>query len=107
MRFSFWPEPAQPYADVLALAQHVERTGWDGFWYADHFMPDVGEPSTPSPAEAWVTLAAIGAQVPRLQLGTLVAGNTYRHPAVLAKMAATLDHITGGRVILGLSLIHI
>ena len=102
MRFSFWPEPAQPYADVLALAQHVERTGWDGFWYADHFMPDVGEPSTPSPAEAWVTLAAIGAQVPRLQLGTLVAGNTYRHPAVLAKMAATLDHITGGRVTLGL-----
>ena len=101
MRFSFWPDPVQPYADVLALAQHAERTGWDGFWYADHFMPDDHEPSGPC-TEAWVTLSAIGAQVPRLQLGTLVSGNTYRHPAVLAKMAATLDHITGGRVTLGL-----
>ena len=101
MKFSFWPNPAQPYTDVLALAQHVERTGWDGFWYADHFMPNADDTSVPWP-EAWVTLSAIGAQVPRLQLGTLVAGNTYRHPAVLAKMAATLDHISAGRVTLGL-----
>ena len=56
---------------------------------------------TPWP-EAWITLAALGARVPRVRLGTLVTGNTYRHPAVLAKMAATLDHITGGRVVLGL-----
>lgn len=101
MKFSFWPNPAQSFTDVLALAQHVERTGWDGFWYADHFMPNAEDTSAPWP-EAWVTLSAIGAQVPRLQLGTLVAGNTYRHPAVLAKMAATLDHITAGRVTLGL-----
>lgn len=101
MKFSFWPNPAQSFTDVLALAHHVERTGWDGFWYADHFMPNAEDTSTPWP-EAWVTLSAIGAQVPRLQLGTLVAGNTYRHPAVLAKMAATLDHITAGRVTLGL-----
>lgn len=101
MKFSFWPNPAQPFDDVLALAHHAERTGWDGFWYADHFMPNAEDTSTPWP-EAWVTLSAIGAQVPRLQLGTLVAGNTYRHPAVLAKMAATLDHITSGRVTLGL-----
>ena len=52
-------------------------------------------------AEAWITLAAIGAEVPRLR-GTLVTGNTYRHPAVLAKMAVTLDQITQGRVVLGL-----
>jgi F420-dependent oxidoreductase-like protein len=101
MRFSFWPNPSQPYADVLALARHVERTGWDGIWYADHFMPNAPDTGTPWP-EAWVTLAAIGASVPRLRIGTLVTGNTYRHPAVLAKMAATLDHITGGRVVLGL-----
>ena len=49
-----------------------------------------------------MTLAGVGALVPRLRLGTLVTGNTYRHPAVLAKMAATLDHMTGGRVVLGL-----
>jgi F420-dependent oxidoreductase-like protein len=101
MRFSFWPTPSQAYDDVLRLAQHVEGTGWDGIWYADHFMPNAEDTSTPWP-EAWITLAAIGAQVPRLRIGTLVAGNTYRHPAVLAKMAATLDHITDGRVVLGL-----
>ncbi len=101
MRFSFWPTPSQPYADVLRLARHVESTGWDGIWYADHFMPNAEDTSTPWP-EAWTTLAALGAQVPRLRVGTLVSGNTYRHPAVLAKMAATLDHITGGRVVLGL-----
>jgi F420-dependent oxidoreductase-like protein len=101
MRFSFWPTPSQRFEDVLALARHVERAGWDGIWYADHFMPNAKDTSTPWP-EAWVTLAALGALVPRLQIGTLVAGNTYRHPAVLAKMAATLDHITHGRVVLGL-----
>jgi F420-dependent oxidoreductase-like protein len=101
MRFSFWPTPSQPYSDVLQLARHVEQTGWDGIWYADHFMPNAADTSAPWP-EAWITLAALGAQVPRLRIGTLVAGNTYRHPAVLAKMAATLDHITGGRVVLGL-----
>jgi len=101
MRFSFWPTPSQSFEDVLSLARHVERTGWDGIWYADHFMPNAADTSAPWP-EAWVTLSALGALVPRLRIGTLVAGNTYRHPAVLAKMAATLDHITGGRVVLGL-----
>ena len=101
MRFSFWPTPSQSYTDVLALAQHVEKTGWDGFWYADHFMPNAPDTSTPWP-EAWTTLAAVGAVVPRLRMGTLVTGNTYRHPAVLAKMAATVDHITNARVVLGI-----
>ncbi len=101
MHFSFWPTPSLPYDDVLRLARHVEASGWDGLWYADHFMPNAEDTSTPWP-EAWITLAALGAAVPRLKLGTLVSGNTYRHPAVLAKMAATLDHITGGRVVLGL-----
>lgn len=101
MRFSFWPNPSQPYSDVLALAKHAEHTGWDGFWYADHFMPNAEDTSAPWP-EAWTTLSAIAASVPRLRMGTLVSGNTYRHPAVLAKMAATLDHISGGRAVLGL-----
>ncbi len=101
MRFSFWPAPMQPYQEVLSLAQHVEQSGWDGIWYADHFMPNAPDTSTPWP-EAWTTLSALGAQVPRIRIGTLVSGNTYRHPAVLAKMAATLDHISGGRVVLGL-----
>lgn len=101
MRFSFWPTPSLPYEETLALAHHAEQSGWDGLWYADHFMPNAEDTSAPWP-EAWTTLAAIGANVPRLRIGTLVSGNTYRHPAVLAKVAATLDHITGGRVVLGL-----
>lgn len=101
MHFSFWPNPAQPYDVVLDLARHAEASGWDGLWYADHFMPNAEDTSTPWP-ECWTTLSALAVQVPRLRLGTLVVGNTYRHPAVLAKMAATLDHISGGRLVLGL-----
>ena len=101
MRFSFWPAPAQTWAEVASLAQHAEQTGWDGIWYADHFMPNAEDTTAPWP-EAWTTLAALAASVPRVRIGTLVSGNTYRHPAVLAKMAATLDHISGGRAVLGL-----
>ena len=101
MHFSFWPAPAQDFETVLELARHAETTGWDGVWYADHFMPNAEDTSAPWP-ECWVTLSALAPLVPRLRLGTLVCGNTYRHPAVLAKMAATLDHVSGGRFVLGL-----
>jgi F420-dependent oxidoreductase-like protein len=101
MRLSFWPAPTQSYADVLALARHVEQTGWDGFWWADHFMADGKDTSGPW-QESWTILSALAASVPRMRFGPLVMGNTYRHPTVLAKMAATLDHVSGGRVVLGL-----
>jgi F420-dependent oxidoreductase-like protein len=86
---------------MLGIARHAEATGWDGFWLADHFMPDAADTSAPWP-ESWTTLAGLAASVPRIRLGTLVTGNTYRHPAVLAKMAATVDHISQGRMVLGL-----
>lgn len=101
MRFSVWPNLAQPWEGTLELAQHAEATGWHGLWVADHFMPnaeDVGPPVN----EAWTTLAALAPVTKRIRLGTLVTGNTYRHPAVLAKMAAGVDTISGGRVVLGL-----
>ena len=101
MRISFWPGANQSWGDILALARHVEATGWDGFWIADHFMPDEEDVSAPC-HEAWSVIAALSASVPRLRLGTMVLSNTYRHPAVLAKMAATTDHISGGRLVLGL-----
>jgi len=102
MRFSFWPIARQSFDDVLTLARHVERTGWDGIWYADHFMPNEPDPYAEPCHEVWSTLSALAALVPRLRIGPLVLGNTYRHPAVVANMAATLDHISGGRVVLGL-----
>lgn len=101
MRFSFWPQPTQPFDVVRSLAEHVERTDWDGVWLADHFMPNAEDTSQPWP-EAWTTMGALAASVPRIRLGTLVTGNTYRHPAILAKMASTVDHISGGRLVLGI-----
>jgi len=101
MRFSIWPGPGNPWADTLALALHAEAAGWDGIWYADHFMPNAADTSGPT-NEAWTTVAALAVAVPRLRIGTLVTGNTYRHPAVLAKMAANVDVISGGRLVLGL-----
>ena len=101
MRFSFWPQPTQSFDTMKSLAEHVEKTGWDGLWLADHFMPNAEDTTAPWP-EAWTTLSALAAVIPRIRIGTLVSGNTYRHPAILAKMAATVDHISGGRVVLGL-----
>lgn len=101
MRFSFWPTPMLPFEETLSLGMHIADTGWDGMWLADHFMPNAEDTSAPWP-EAWTTLAALAARVPRVRLGTMVSGNTYRHPAVLAKMAATIDHISDGRLVLGL-----
>ncbi len=101
MRFSFWPQATHPWDDVLALSKHVERSGWDGIWYADHFMPNTQAATGPC-NEVWTTLSALAACVPRLRIGPLVLGNTYRHPAIVAKMAASLDIISGGRFVLGL-----
>jgi F420-dependent oxidoreductase-like protein len=101
VRFSFWPGPQQPWEQLLETARHAEATGWDGIWFADHFMPAGGDVVQPV-QECWATLAGLAALVPRVRLGSLVAGNTYRHPAVLAKAAATIDQISGGRLVLGL-----
>jgi alkanesulfonate monooxygenase SsuD/methylene tetrahydromethanopterin reductase-like flavin-dependent oxidoreductase (luciferase family) len=73
-------------------------------WFADHFMPDESAPVPPTTPvlEAGSVVAALAAVVPRVRIGTLVYGNTYRHPAVVANMAATVDEISGGRFVLGL-----
>ena len=104
MRFSVWPNLAEPWPEVVDLVRHCEGTGWDGVYYADHFMPntDDGAPADGPVLECGSMLAALAAGVPRLRIGSLVYGNTYRHPAVLAKMAATVDQISGGRFVLGL-----
>jgi len=105
VRFSVWPNPAQPWSSILEEATHAESTGWDGVWFADHFMPNapVGDPANDGPTnECWTVMAGLAASVPRLRLGTLVCGNTYRHPAVLAKQASTVDLVSGGRLVLGL-----
>jgi len=101
MQFSVWPGPGRPWPSILATARHAERTGWDGVWFADHFMPNTPQ-ARGATIECWAVMAALAAGVPRVRLGTLVCGNTYRHPAVLANQAAAVDVISGGRLILGL-----
>jgi F420-dependent oxidoreductase-like protein len=104
MRFSIWPRPDRPWAEVLELTRHAEASGWDGVYIADHFMPNTedGSPADGPMLECWAMVAGLAAAVPRLRLGTLVCGNTYRHPAVLANIAATVDQISEGRLLLGL-----
>ena len=102
MRFSIWPAAAQSWHDVIELATHCEQTGWDGIYFADHFMPnsDSSEPVDGDMLECWSVLAALAGLVPRVQLGSLVSSVTYRHPAVLAKIAAAIDQVSGGRLTL-------
>jgi F420-dependent oxidoreductase-like protein len=101
MRISIWPGAEHPWSEVLSMALHAAETGWDGVWFADHFMPD-GEDDGGPILEAGSVVAALAAVVPRVRIGTLVYGNTYRHPAVVANMAATVDRISDGRFVLGL-----
>ncbi|HEX5368439.1 MAG TPA: TIGR03560 family F420-dependent LLM class oxidoreductase, partial [Dehalococcoidia bacterium] len=70
-------------------------------WIGDHFMANAADTSSRW-GEAWTTLAALAAQTSNVQLGTLVTGNTYRNPCILAKQVAQVDVISGGRVILGI-----
>ena len=101
MKFSGWPATDTAWPGLLQSCQHLAATGWDGIWIADHFMENAS-PNRGHTQEAWTVLAALAALVPRLRLGTLVTGNTYRNPAVLAKQAAQVDVISGGRLVLGI-----
>lgn len=101
MEFAVWPGTSQPWPDILEVARHVELTGWDRVYVADHFMSNDDTAAGPM-LECWAVVTALAAAVPRVGIGTLVCGNTYRHPAILANQAATADVISGGRIILGL-----
>ena len=86
---------------VLSLTRHAESTGWDAACLTDHFMPNTPDRIGDS-LECLSALAALAAAVPRMRLGSIVLGNTYRHPAVLAKTLTNIDIISGGRLIAGI-----
>ncbi len=110
------------YPDMVAVSQTAERYGFDSVWLCDHFLTisaddyvmdagitgEAGEqtpdarPRTLPLLECWTALSALARDTTRLRLGTSVLCNSYRHPSVLAKMAATLDVISSGRLDLGL-----
>ncbi|MEA3020100.1 MAG: hypothetical protein QOI47_1624 [Actinomycetota bacterium] len=103
MRFALATTQEHTTWDVLsgiwAAADDIEL--WESAWTGDHFSPFLGDPNGPC-FEGWVTLTALAARTRRLRLGVLVSGMPHRHPAVLANMAATLDIISDGRLIIGL-----
>jgi len=89
------------WEDWLALARAAEEVGLEALFRSDHYLSVEGRDSRGS-LDAWATLAALAAATRTLRLGTLVSPATFRHPAVLAKSAATVDHVSGGRVEVGL-----
>lgn len=89
------------YAATLALTKDAEAAGFDAALLAEHYYSSSGHVDRMA-ADAWVFLGALARETERIRLGTLVSPVTFRHPAVLAKMATTLDHLSGGRAELGL-----
>ncbi len=92
----------RPYDSIRAVAQQAEADGFDSIWLPDHFFyRNPGEP-TRGIWECWTVLSALAEATRRVEIGTLVACNSFRHPAILAKMATTLDEVSHGRMILGI-----
>jgi F420-dependent oxidoreductase-like protein len=85
----------------LALARTCERLGFDGLFRSDHYL-SFDRPEARGTLDAWTTLAGLAAVTERIRLGTMVSPATFRHPSVLAKSVVTADHISGGRVELGM-----
>lgn len=104
MYFSAWANSAHSWAEVSSFVQSVEKMGWDGFWYADHYMPNTpdGEPIGGNFHECFSVLSALAATTSSLRLGSLVTPTTMNHPALIANRAATIDQISNGRFVLGM-----
>ena len=93
-QYTSWP-------DLLEAGSRADQLGYDTLWTWDHLYPIVGSAEGPI-LEGWLTLAAWAQATKQIRIGLMVGANTFREPALTAKMATTLDHISGGRAILGI-----
>jgi alkanesulfonate monooxygenase SsuD/methylene tetrahydromethanopterin reductase-like flavin-dependent oxidoreductase (luciferase family) len=93
-QYTDWPS-------FLEAGRRADRLGYDSLWTWDHVYPIVGSHEGPM-FEGWLTLAAWAQATERVRIGLMVGANTFREPTLTAKMATTLDHISGGRAILGI-----
>lgn len=104
MYFSAWANSAHPWTEVRDFVLEIEKVGWDGFWYADHYMPNTPDGQTISGDfhECFSVLSALAGLTQKLRLGSLVTPTTMNHPALIANRAATIDRISNGRFVLGM-----
>src|SRR5919198_5766676 len=95
--------PSQIIDSLKELITKAENSGFDSFWVMDHFhqIPVVGKQDEPM-LEGWTTISVLAGITSKIKLGTLVTGNIYRHPSVLAKVGATLDVLSKGRLFMGI-----